>query len=110
MRGPNYPVKLTGDERQALETMIRKYTEKQNIVLHAKIILMADAGTTFQAIAQTLGIHNSTVTTGTTRWHDTADKPVRERLHDLPRPGAPDTFTPEQLCQIVALACESPQD
>ena len=45
MRGPNYPVKLTEDDRQALETMTRKHTEKQNIVLRAKIILMADAGT-----------------------------------------------------------------
>jgi hypothetical protein len=31
-------------------------------------------------------------------------------LADAPRPGAPPTFTPEQLCQIMAVACEPPGD
>ena len=30
------------------------------------------------------------------------------RLADAPRPGAPATYTPEQVCAIVALACERP--
>ena len=30
-------------------------------------------------------------------------------LSDAPRRGRPITFTPEQICQIVAVACESPQ-
>ena len=30
-------------------------------------------------------------------------------LTDAPRPGIPPTFTPEQVVQIVAIACESPQ-
>jgi putative transposase len=38
-----------------------------------------------------------------------SDRPVGERLQDLPRCGAPGRFTPEQLCQIVALACEKPE-
>lgn len=28
----------------------------------------------------------------------------------MPRPGAPDNFTLEQLCQIMALACELPEN
>ena len=32
-----------------------------------------------------------------------------DRLKDLPRPGAPDKFTPEQVCQLIALACENPE-
>jgi putative transposase len=31
-----------------------------------------------------------------------------DRLADAPRPGTPPTFTPEQICAIVALACEPP--
>jgi putative transposase len=31
-------------------------------------------------------------------------------LHDAPRPGTPATFTVEQWCQIMALACEPPED
>jgi hypothetical protein len=30
-------------------------------------------------------------------------------LSDAPRCGAPATFTPEQICQIMALACEDPE-
>jgi hypothetical protein len=29
-------------------------------------------------------------------------------LSDAPRSGAPATFTPEAICQIIALACEDP--
>ena len=43
------------------------------------------------------------------RWLQMSHRPVAERLQDLPRPGAPDKFTPEQLCRIIALACEDPQ-
>jgi hypothetical protein len=50
------------------------------------------------------------VTTWTKRWLEKSAEPIEQRLEDLPRPGAPDTFTPEQLCQLIALACESPQD
>jgi hypothetical protein len=31
---------------------------------------------------------------------------LAERLADAPRPGAPPTFTPEQICAILALAYE----
>ena len=33
---------------------------------------------------------------------------LEERLRDAPRPGTPARITPEQVCQIVALACEAP--
>jgi len=35
---------------------------------------------------------------------------VLERLYDAPRPGTPATFSVEQWCQIMALACEPPAD
>jgi len=71
---------------------------------------MADEGELYQDIAKVLGVRRNTITTWTTRWQELADKPIIERLQDRPRPGAPDTFTPEQLCQIIALACEAPKD
>ncbi|MFH1086788.1 MAG: helix-turn-helix domain-containing protein [Chloroflexota bacterium] len=37
------------------------------------------------------------------------DLPVEERLSDVPRPGRPREITDEQVCQIVALACEVPE-
>jgi putative transposase len=110
MRGPKFPVRLEEGEREALQQIIRKSSEKYNIVLRAKIIVMADAGVNHQDIARKLDVRDNVITNWTKRWHETAGKLVRERLQDLPRSGAPDTFTPEQLCKIIALACENPID
>ena len=110
MRGPNCPVKLGAEDREILEQIIRKKTEKQSIVLRANIILMAGDGKLYQEIAAVLGVQRNAVTTWTTRWQELADKPIGERLQDRPRSGAPDTFTPEQLCKIIAIACEAPKD
>jgi putative transposase len=38
------------------------------------------------------------------------DLSVEERLQDLPRPGAPARIQPEQVAEIMALACKAPQD
>jgi putative transposase len=35
---------------------------------------------------------------------------IEEALSDEPRSGAPPRFTPEQIVQIVAVACEKPED
>ncbi len=34
---------------------------------------------------------------------------AKEKLEDLPRPGAPARITADQRCQIQALACEKPE-
>ena len=36
------------------------------------------------------------------------DLSIEERLSDAPRPGAPGRISTEQVCQIVAVACEAP--
>ena len=105
-----YLIKLTEDERAELKCIIRKHTAGQSVVRRARIILMADEGIKRMAIAWELGIaQENVVTTWIKRWLAMSDRPVAERLQDLPRSGAPDTFTPEQLCQIVAMACEKPE-
>ena len=103
-------IELSTEERKTLQKLVDRHTEKQAVVVRAKIILLADEGMQHQEIAQELGIRNNTVSIWTARWRDMADMPVEDRLQDLPRPGAPDKFTPEQLCQIIAVACENPED
>lgn len=46
------------------------------------------------------------------RWLELSEKniPVVERLADAPRPGAPMTFSLEQMVQLFAIACEKPED
>ena len=98
------------NDRKALLKITRKQTEKQNVVKRAKIILMAGDGHKGKDIAVKMNVPEYVVTTWRKRWLDRSDDSIEERLQDLPRSGAPDTFTPEQVCQLMALACESPED
>jgi putative transposase len=61
-------------------------------------------------VAQQLCIWRKTVGQWRRRWQDAAaSASVAARLSDAPRRGAPATFTPEVICQIMALACEDPE-
>ena len=86
---------------------------------------MADDDLRNQAIADDLGIHVQTPRRWRNRWAEAAerlaaaddrmtDKELRqlieEVLSDQPRSGTPATFTAEQICQIVAIACEPPEE
>ncbi len=103
-------VRLTEEERAELRRIVNKHTTSQSVVRRARIILMADEGIKRMAIALELGIaQENVVSKWVKRWLATSDRPVAERLQDLPRSGAPGTFTPEQLCRIIALACEKPE-
>ena len=107
---PNYRITLTGQERDLLEKITRKNTEKQAVVRRAKILLCADEGQQYKQIAAQLSVGVHTVTNWIKRWLDSESESVAERLQDLPRPGAPDTITPEQWCRIIALSCEKPSE
>ena len=115
MPGPKPPpVELTPDERHALEALIRQHTAPQQGVLRARIILLAADGLNNSQIARTLGVETDTVRLWRQRWQvfqgiALADLSVAERLSDAPRPGCPARITPEQVCRIVALACEAPR-
>jgi transposase len=73
--------------------------------------LLAADGVSVSETAQRLGIWRKTASTWRKRWREAdAAKSVAERLGDAPRCGAPGKFTPEQVCAILALACEDPKD
>ena len=104
------PIELTEEQRQALEAMVRKHTSPHQLVIRARIILLAAQGHGIRAIAAHLHIARGRVQSWRRRWLTApASAAVAQRLADLPRPGAPATYTPEQICAIVALACESPE-
>ena len=114
MPGPQLPaLELTADERHALEALVRRHTAPQHLVLRARIVLLAAAGLNNSQIARTLGVEADTVRLWRQRWRGfaglaLADLSVEERLSDAPRSGCPARITPEQVCRIVALACEAP--
>lgn len=87
----------------------------------ARIVLNAGAGRRNKASAQDLGIKEETVGLWRRRWLSAqeapaacADDPERLRqqietiLADAERPGTPQTFSAEQVCQLLALACKTP--
>lgn len=104
------PVSVTDREHQQLEALVRQQTCPQQLAVRARIILLAGRGVGVRPTADELDIGRSTVQAWRRRWLENSGVSVAERLSDAPRPGTPPTFTPEQVCGIIALACEPPQD
>ena len=109
MPGPKPPeVVLSEEEGQELKQLTRAYKTAQQIVFRARIILLLAQGYNAPETARQLGTTRKTVRLWRRYWFERAELPVVERLQDAERPGAPATFTAEQWCQIIALACEPP--
>jgi putative transposase len=113
MRGPKPPeVVLHALERRELEGLTRAHRTPQQVALRARIVLAAADGLNNTQIARQLGMDADTVRLWRMRWLGAAtseDLSIAERLTDAPKPGAPARITAEQVCQVVALACEAPE-
>lgn len=105
------PIIMTPAHEQVLIRLVRAHTTPQKLAERAQLILLTTAGTGVRETARQLGVWPKTVRHWRRRWRAAAETaPVAQRLADAPRPGAPATFTPEQICAIVALACEKPAE
>ncbi len=127
VRGPKpASLTLTPPQREVLEHLARCPSAPYHLVCRARLILLAADGLNNTQIAARLRLARARVRIWRTRWltaaprlaaADTAAAPglpladlIEHLLADAPRPGAPPTFSPEQVVQIVALACEPPAD
>ena len=115
MPGPQ-PVEINLDKRarQGLREMLRRHSTPQQLVTRARLILLAADGKNHTQIARELSVSVDMPRPWRDRWHSLAgialdELSVSERLADAPRPGKPTTISAEQVCQIVALACEVPE-
>ena len=101
--------------------MVRCRLLSQSLVQRAKIVLQASEGTKNKVISQDLKIKEETVGMWRKRWLSAMpefsvyeNKPkmlrqlIEQALSDAPRTGAPAIFTLEQVCLLIALACETP--
>ena len=126
MRGPKPPVvKLAHRVQTLLEKISRQQTAAQQLVKRARIILQAAKELNNTQIANLLKLDLNTVRTWRGRWLGAEErllngvkeglsdrellKLIEETLSDAPRPGTPNTFQPEELVQMIAVACEKPQ-
>ena len=127
MRGPKAAkVKLTPMLQRVLEKITRCYTNPYWLVLRAKIVLYAATGASNSEIARRLDTTRDTAGKWRGRWIEAEPRLlaaeagglsekeltvlVETVLSDATRPGAPDTFAPEQLVQVVSIACEDPRE
>jgi putative transposase len=105
------PLELATEARQELSALSRAHSTPQKLAERAQIVLLAADGVSVSETAQQLGIWRKTASMWRKRWREAdAAKSTAERLSDAPRCGAPGKFTPEQVCAIIALACEAPDD
>ncbi len=116
MPGPRaIEFKLTQEEQSNLEKLVKGHKTEQQIVLRARIILVAGQGKSNAQIGRELEVTVDTVRLWRGRWYLLSPIPLtemsaKERLEDLPRSGAPARITTDQRCQIEALACEKPEN
>jgi len=127
MPGPRpQPIVLTESQREMLVHLTRRTNSTQGLVRRAHIVLAAAEGYNNEQIAQRLGINRETARLWRSKWLAKAERLVsaeevgeekalrecieEDVLADAERSGAPATFAPEQICSIVALACEDPRE
>lgn len=116
MPGPTpRQIELSDQERSALEALSRKHSTSQQVALRARIVLGAADGLNNTVLAEQLGVTREMVLLWRSRWLSLQEIPSEEpdflgRLKDLPRSGSPGRITPEQYSQIMAVACEPPEN
>ena len=126
MARPGPVVSLSPRQRAILERIARSRTLSQRLVERAKFVLGADEGVSGTELAKTLGVDEQRTRRWRNRWAAEAPRVdqaeaagasdrdlttlIESLLGDRPRTGTPATFSPEVVTQLIALACESPED
>ncbi len=121
-------VTISDQQRIILERLARSVKSPKDLVERCRIVLMSAEGVGNAEQARRLGdgVDRQRVRRWRNRWakrerelleaesEQANEKDLKMRigiaLSDAPRSGAPATFTPEQLTQILAVACEPTSD
>ena len=119
------PIDLTIKQRELLDQISSSRTSKQAHVERARIILLSAEGKSNYQIGKELGVSADCASKWRERWQAKVaelrmaeaeeekgvyKKRVLELLDDASRPGCPEKFTAEQICQILSVACEAPAE
>ena len=124
MSGSAAKLLLTERQQAVLRHMAAAPTSPVRLAQRAEIILRAFERQENQAIAAAIGLDPTAVGLWRRRWvrawpkliqiecteaHAAFRRAIQDVLSDRPRSGNPGKFTPEQVTQILALACEPPE-
>jgi transposase len=123
MARPTTPITLTPEQQDLLERIARSRETPHSLVLRTQMILQAAQGVHNKKMSEHLGVCEETVSFWRKRCLDgqvdlakaaghpkTLREVVGRLLADRPRPGSPGLFSAEQVCRIIALACETPPE
>ena len=99
-----YVIRLSDAQRAELESLSRRAAAPHRMVLRARIVLLAAAGTPNCEIARRLGTCADTAR----KWRRRYWRKGLDGLADARRPGRPRSFTAGVVAQVKALACELP--
>ena len=100
-------VTLREADRRYLEKLIRKGQLPVKVYRRALSLLELDRGQTYSAVAQMLGVTNSSVS----GWAKSYKQEGLKCLEDKPRTGRPIEIDGEQRAKVTALACsDAPPD
>jgi putative transposase len=119
------PIILSDRQQTLLKQIVRRTTNPHRLVRRSQLLLAVASGASNTQISLQLQLDRGQVRLWRHRWLSAAtqlaeaeaagvsDTQLREQitlvLCDRPRPGTPNFFSTEQVVQIVALACETPQ-
>ncbi len=114
MRGPKpLAVELTDEQRNALDALVRRHSTPQQLALRAQVLRASADGRSNSEIARSFQGSRELVQHWRARGQmlqpiPLAELSIEDRLSDAPRSGKPPKITAEQVCAIVAMACEAP--
>lgn len=118
-------INLTERQKEELEMLTRGTKTPHMQVIRANIILQSNGDGRNAHIAEDVGCNINTVRVWRKRWAEAETalteaetemkkkeyrQMVRDVLTDNPRSGSPGKFSAEQLCQIIAVACQRPEE
>ena len=124
MPGQAAKIIITERQRDILTTIRDAVTAPSHLRQRVSVILLGFDGLCNQDIAQRVGLCRRQVGRWRRRWakawnklieiecgetHAKLRRTIERLLSDQPRPGTPAKFTPEQVIQILAVACEPPE-
>src|SRR5690242_9450862 len=94
---------VTAEERQKLESWVRRPKTAQRLAWRARIVLSCAEGNKNQDVAQQLGLDVHTVG----KWRERFRKRRLEGLADEARPGAPRQISDEQVQAVITRTLET---
>jgi transposase len=99
-----FTIRLNSSALGELARIVQKPTSQQRLVERARIVLLANEGTTNVDIAEEVGVCEDTVR----KWRSRYFAQGIDGLKDLPRSGRPKVFSNTVKAEVKAVACQLP--